>query len=533
MSKSRNLGASRGRFTPTPNNRLVWGFTLIEFIVAMGFSVIVLAVVGVTESQFTQVAGFVNQELSNQQGLDQVMQTFQTEARSMGPSSIGAYSIEVASSSQFVFYSDVDSDGIYERVRYSFTSTTFERGIIEPTGNPLTYATSTETVRTLVTNVVSTSSRFTYYNSTYTGESVNSTSSVEYGPNVLTNPSFESGTSPWTFYTNGMGSFSASSPGFDGAFYGRVALTTIGSNTQLYEAYLTLDPNTNYELTFAAYSSTGHDLSVSLLKHTSPYTNYGLSNYVAGIGTGWQTFTVNFMTSGFSSRVTDARLMFWFPGFAVNGDAYAIDNVKLRKILPVPVNVIENSGFEPLASPWTFYTNGSGAFTTTTPGYEGVQSGRLSLTTVGSNTQLYQANVDLESETKYRLSFAAYSSTGHNVGISVLKHTSPYTNYGLNNFAVDLTTGWQLYTTDFTTAGFYGPVTDGRLMFALNGYASNGDSYYIDDVQMKRVASSSPSFAVPSVRMVRLDLYTDLTPSLAPQPSYFTSMVSFRNLHHE
>jgi hypothetical protein len=59
-------------------------------------------------------------------------------------------------------------------------------------------------------------------------------------------------------------------------------------------------------LSFSAYSNTGHDVSVSLLKHVSPYTNYGLSNQVVELTTSWQMYSVQFTTSGFSIEVDDA-----------------------------------------------------------------------------------------------------------------------------------------------------------------------------------------------------------------------------------
>jgi hypothetical protein len=63
----------------------------------------------------------------------------------------------------------VDSDGTNERVRYFFTSSTLAKGVIEPTGNPLVYASSSETVRTLVSNVLAASSTFRFFDDTYIG----------------------------------------------------------------------------------------------------------------------------------------------------------------------------------------------------------------------------------------------------------------------------------------------------------------------------------------------------------------------------
>jgi hypothetical protein len=83
-------------------------------------------------------------------------------------------------------------------------------------------------------------------------------------------------------------------------------------------------------LSFAAYSTSGNDLSVILIKQGSPYTNYGLS-YTANLGTSWQTFSTEFTTKGFIGTINDGRLMFNLAPFAT-GDTYYIDMVILEKI---------------------------------------------------------------------------------------------------------------------------------------------------------------------------------------------------------
>ena len=88
--------------------------------------------------------------------------------------------------------------------------------------------------------------------------------------NVINNPDFESGTTSWTFFTNGNGTFSASSPGFNGTKTAILSLNSNGTNIQLYQNVMTLEPGTYYQLSFAAYSTSGHDLRVNLIKHISP-----------------------------------------------------------------------------------------------------------------------------------------------------------------------------------------------------------------------------------------------------------------------
>ncbi|MCD4810945.1 MAG: Ig-like domain-containing protein, partial [Methanosarcinales archaeon] len=503
----------------------------------------------------------------------------------------------------------------------------------------------------------------------------------------IMNPGFESGTTPWKFYTNGAGTFSMASPGYEENNAARLALSSGGSNIQLYQEGITLEPNTRYRLSFAAYSTTGHDVTVRLLKHVSPYTAYA-PDFTANLGTSWQTFTTEFTSSGFTGTVNDGRLQFWLTAFAASGDNYYIDDVRLEIVneadttppivneneprgtnvpvttqinvtfsetmdqtsvesafsmspltagsfswngdtvtytpasdlafdttytvnigtgamdmagnlleLPhgwefktehenipptvtdntptgtsVPVtaqvtvtfsetmdqtsvesalstspamkgtfnwngstvtytpasdlafdttytvkigkgamdmadnnmqtkhtwkfttevvqtsnNLILNPGFESGTTPWLFYTNGKGTFVNDASGTERSHAGHIVISQKGSNVQLYQPDLVFEPNTLYRLSFKAYSNTGHDLSISLHKHGSPYTNYGLSDYLVNLGTSWSEYSTQFTTSGFSGTVNDGRLKFYLVPYNAIEDQYFIDDIILVKV----------------------------------------------
>jgi tripartite motif-containing protein 71 len=303
--------------------------------------------------------------------------------------------------------------------------------------------------------------------------------------NLIDNPGFESGTSPWVFYTIETGLFNVKAPVFDGNSAARVTLNNGGTNVQLYQKDLTLEPNTRYRLSFAAYSTTGHDLSIVLLKHASPYTRYGL-DYKADLGTIWQTFTTEFTTSGFKGTVDDGRLMFWLAPFAAAGDTYYIDAIHLEKVSEPGINLLNNPGFESGTASWLFYTSASGMFSAVFPVFEGDHEAELALASSGSNIQLYQTGIILEPNTRYRLSFAAYCTTGHDLSVVLLKHVSPFTSYGLD-YEADLDTSWKTFTTEFTTTGFTGTANDGRLMFYLAPFAAAEDTYYIDDVRIEKV----------------------------------------------
>jgi len=399
--------------------------------------------------------------------------------------------------------------------------------------------------------------------------------------NLIQNPGFESGTSPWLFYTSETGDFSMASPGFEGSNAAKLALNSGSTNIQLYQKGVTLEPDTRYWLSFSAKSNTGHDVNVRLIKHVSPYTNYGL-DFTADLDTNWHTFTTEFTTNGFTDTVNDGRLMFWLTPFAASGDTYFIDDIRLEKVdfqdttpptvtgneptgtnvpvitqihvtfsevmdqasaesafstspatlgsfswignimtytpdsdltsdttytvtigtgaMDLPDNnmeaehiwdftteIVRNPGFESGTSPWLFYTNGMGTFLNDASGAGSPYVGHITISQEGSNVQLYQPGLVLEPNTLYRLSFKAYSNTGHDLSISLHKHGSPYTNYGLSNYVVNLGTSWSEYSTQFTTSGFSGTVNDGRLRFWLSPYGAIGDQYFIDDVILEKV----------------------------------------------
>ncbi len=123
-------------------------------------------------------AGFqdvVTQNLDARQDVEQTLQQFTTDVRSIGQSELGAYPIESATTSSLVFFSDIDLDGITERVRFFLATstgvtTTVYRGTIEPTGTPAVYSLASEIVAPAVRNVVSSSlPLFEYFDAAFIG----------------------------------------------------------------------------------------------------------------------------------------------------------------------------------------------------------------------------------------------------------------------------------------------------------------------------------------------------------------------------
>ena len=159
------------------------GFSLFEVLIVTALFGLVLFAVVSLRGNLDVLQNLVNQKLQSRADLSQTLQIFVTELRSAGPSSLGAYPIAAAASSSLTFYSDIDKDGLFERVSYTLASSTLKKSVIKPTGNPLTYATSSVVTTTVVNYVVPqpAASIFSYYDSAYTGSEAAMTEPIDLG----------------------------------------------------------------------------------------------------------------------------------------------------------------------------------------------------------------------------------------------------------------------------------------------------------------------------------------------------------------
>lgn len=154
------------------------GVTLIETL----FGVAVFALIAIAMGTFGRNLWYYNAAIGN--GLDSadsgrnLLKIITTEIRTASSANTGAYTISQASASSFTFYSDVDDDGIRERIRYFSSGTNFQRGIIEPSGNPLTYNSANEVVKTVASNVTNGSTIFEYFDKNYDGNTAALTSPI-------------------------------------------------------------------------------------------------------------------------------------------------------------------------------------------------------------------------------------------------------------------------------------------------------------------------------------------------------------------
>ena len=101
------------------------------------------------------------------------MRTMVKELRPAKSGSDGSYPIVQAATSSITFFSDIDADGLQERVRYYLIATILKKGIIKSTGSPPSYIPSQETFITLASNIknATSSALFEYFDNTYAGTS--------------------------------------------------------------------------------------------------------------------------------------------------------------------------------------------------------------------------------------------------------------------------------------------------------------------------------------------------------------------------
>ena len=154
-------------------NFLNEGLSLIEVVL----SVFIVSLVGIGIASVSQnIVAFnryFNYSFTTGDQAQRLLRPMGQEIRSASVSNNGSYPLEVTQANEFVFYSDIDNDGLAERVRYYLSGTTLLKDIVKPTGSPLVYILSNKTTVTMATGVQNIANGnipiFNYYDSTYTG----------------------------------------------------------------------------------------------------------------------------------------------------------------------------------------------------------------------------------------------------------------------------------------------------------------------------------------------------------------------------
>lgn len=150
------------------------GFTLVETSV----TAVLLVVLGAGLLALQYILGNVQirsfQSFSNVEAASGSMNQIDRELRTARSGDNGAFLFESATSNSLTFYSDINLDGLTDKVTYSVSGTTLTKSVIAPTGYPVSYPPANAKT-TIITDQLrnGATSAFTYYNGSWPGDTVN------------------------------------------------------------------------------------------------------------------------------------------------------------------------------------------------------------------------------------------------------------------------------------------------------------------------------------------------------------------------
>ena len=146
------------------------GFTFIEMIVAISVFVLMMSAVTTFFIVLYKEQGSDIVRIKRVEIAGRAIETISSEIRKMNRAENGGFPLESAQDQTLIFYSDVDNDGLTERIRYYLNDTddNLEKYLTEP-GGDLSYS-GGETMTIVVSDVKNGSnSVFEYYDESYTG----------------------------------------------------------------------------------------------------------------------------------------------------------------------------------------------------------------------------------------------------------------------------------------------------------------------------------------------------------------------------
>lgn len=149
------------------------GFTLVETIVVVAiFSILALGVSAI----FTHVFSSSRNRLASIDVIDQARlatTNFTNEIRVASVGVDGSFPIVTADSREIVFYTNYNQEnGLVSKIRYYAATSTLYKSTIVPTGSPLSYNSANEKIKTVQTDLASTTEKiFYYYDGDFDGES--------------------------------------------------------------------------------------------------------------------------------------------------------------------------------------------------------------------------------------------------------------------------------------------------------------------------------------------------------------------------
>jgi prepilin-type N-terminal cleavage/methylation domain-containing protein len=149
------------------------GFTLVETLIGIAILVLITMTISSFQKNVITYNKYGGDVLQSAQDAQAILRTMVAELRASKPGSNGSYPLVQTATSSITFYSDIDDDGLQDQIRYFLSTTTLRKGVIKPTGSPLSYLSANENISILGINIKNSTSTamFEYYDNSYTGTS--------------------------------------------------------------------------------------------------------------------------------------------------------------------------------------------------------------------------------------------------------------------------------------------------------------------------------------------------------------------------
>jgi prepilin-type N-terminal cleavage/methylation domain-containing protein len=146
------------------------GVTLLEVLITMAIFSLIVGVLGSFVRNIYYFENIFSGGITTYDEARKILQPIASEIRSASQSSLGSYPLEKTSPTEFIFYTDINNDGLKERIRYFISGDIMKRGVVYPTGNPIQYPLSSEKITNIVHGLKNEANPvFSYYNSSYNG----------------------------------------------------------------------------------------------------------------------------------------------------------------------------------------------------------------------------------------------------------------------------------------------------------------------------------------------------------------------------
>ena len=144
------------------------GFTILEVVIVMAVLAIVIFAMSTFQVDVFKNTKSLQESLSATQELRIVLKKIINEIRPAEPSATGAYIIALAQKDFITFFSDIDDDGLVEETRYFLDGSDLKKGVITPSGSPLSYNPLDEIINIVLQDVVNPNDEiFNFYDKNY------------------------------------------------------------------------------------------------------------------------------------------------------------------------------------------------------------------------------------------------------------------------------------------------------------------------------------------------------------------------------